>query len=285
MTPSERIKSIKRISEALGKEEWSLIDLTLKQFRLPRTDQWQGSNRADYVMDMVDSADDESLLSLSKHLGIESEIVSSKSPSFWKPSHPRVFITHLAKRKLTASKIRDALKRYSIESFVAHEDIEPTKEWQTEIEVALSTMDALLALLSPGFKESNWIDQEIGVAIGRGVPIVPIKFDLDPYGFIGKYQALQGKEKTHDEIAQEIVKNLMNKANIGLKITEGLVNKFVRSNTWAQVKTNMSLLEECKFFNPNIPKQLKKAVKENSQIRDSWGVPGRVDALIERISS
>lgn len=110
MTPSERIKYIKQISKLLGKEKWELIDLTLKQFSLPWTNQWDGANRVDYVMDMIDTASDESLLTLSKHLGIVSEIVSIKIPLFWKPSQPRVFITHLAKIKDKAATLRNNLE-------------------------------------------------------------------------------------------------------------------------------------------------------------------------------
>jgi hypothetical protein len=47
----------------------------------------------------------------------------------------------------------------------------------------------------------------------------------------------------------------------------------------------MSLLEKCKFFNPGTSKKIKEALKENSQIRDSLGVPDRIKALIKRISS
>jgi len=169
MKPSERIKYIQEISEKLGNEEWSLIDLTLKQFKLPITDNWNSDNRPAYVMDMISDSSDEAIIELAKHLGLATEIESATKPTYWKEEQPRVFISHLASIKTKAKNLKSALADYSIISFVAHEDIEPTKEWQTEIEIGLSTMDALIALLTPGFKESNWTDQEVGVAIGRGV--------------------------------------------------------------------------------------------------------------------
>jgi nucleoside 2-deoxyribosyltransferase len=55
-------------------------------------------------------------------------------------------------------------------------NIEPTKEWQNEIEAALSTCDALVALLHPGFHVSMWTDQEIGYAMGRGIPVYSVGF-------------------------------------------------------------------------------------------------------------
>ena len=91
---------------------------------------------------------------------------------------------------------KDGLKLYGISGFVAHVDIESSKQWQDEIEKALHTMDALTAILMEGFKESNWCDQEIGFAVGKDVLIIPIKKELNPYGFIGKYQAIQGNNTT-----------------------------------------------------------------------------------------
>jgi hypothetical protein len=51
------------------------------------------------------------------------------------------------------------LRSFGVSAFVAHENIEPTK-WQDEIEKALLSMNALAAILMPGFHESKWTDQE-----------------------------------------------------------------------------------------------------------------------------
>ncbi|MCK4619263.1 MAG: toll/interleukin-1 receptor domain-containing protein [Desulfobacterales bacterium] len=232
-------------------------------------------------MDMISDSSSEALIELAKHLGSATEIESAATPSFWNADQPCVFISHLASIKAKAKGLKASLSKYSIVSFVAHEDIEPTKEWQTEIEIGLSTMDALVAMLTPGFKESNWTDQEVGFAIGRGVPIVPVRIGLDPYGFIGKYQALQGKGREIQIVASEITEILLGKPGIGQKITSGIVEKFVNSYSWETAKQNMGLLEKCQHLNMDHIKKLRKAVKENRQVRDSWGVPERLEALIE----
>ena len=51
-------------------------------------------------------------------------------------------------------------------------------------------MDAFVALLTEGFHDSLWTDQEVGFALSRGVPILAVRLGKDPYGFIGKFQAL-----------------------------------------------------------------------------------------------
>ena len=119
----------------------------------------------------------------------------------WTPGCLRLFISHKAKYKKQASELKDALDYYGVSSFVAHEDIEPTKEWQNEIEKALFSMDAIVALLTEDFNSSKWSDQEVGVAICRRVPVIPIRLGMDPYGFIGKYQALIGYNKDASSLA------------------------------------------------------------------------------------
>ena len=71
MTPSERIGHIRAISHELSKEEWPLVDLTLKQFKLPWTDDWGGGDKAAYIIDMISEASDKAPLDLAKHLGRE----------------------------------------------------------------------------------------------------------------------------------------------------------------------------------------------------------------------
>jgi hypothetical protein len=116
----------------------------------------------------------------------------------------RLFISHLSKDKEEAWGVKACLEPYAILGFVAHEDIYPTLEWQQEIERALDSMDAFVALLTPGFSESVWTQQEIGVATGRGVKIISVRMGEDPTGFISKHQALAGAGRSAQEIAKQL---------------------------------------------------------------------------------
>ena len=285
MTPSERIEYIKKIAVALGQEDWALVDLTLKQFHLPWTDQWEGTARDQYIIDMIGGVDSESLLALAKHVGIATELESVEEPTFWQSNEPRLFISHVSSIKSKAAKLATELSSLGISAFVAHEDIVPTKAWESEIEKALSTMDALVALLSDGFGESNWTDQEVGVAIGRGVPVIPVKIDLDPYGFIGKWQAIVGQGKRIEVVAEEVRDALLDKPGIDMKLTETLVDRFVSSHSWANAKSNMTHLEKCRYLSPDMIHRLKDAVEHNSQVADAFGVPARLDMLIKKLGA
>ncbi len=285
MHPSERIKHIKEISKELAKEDWALLDLTLKQFGLPWTDQWSGGDKEIYVIEMLSNAQDEPLLELAKHLGLASQLETTTEPTFWAGEEARVFLSHLAVNKVETTQLKEQLARYGISAFVAHEDIEPTKEWQTEIESALASMDALVALLAPGFKESNWCDQEVGVAIGRQLPIIAVRQGLDPYGFIGKYQALQGAGKTSPQSAKEIFDLFIPLPGIGPKITGALVSQLVNSSSFDQSKRLITLIKQSKYVTSKHAAAMKDAIKKNSQVSGSWGVPEQIKQIAEQFES
>jgi hypothetical protein len=67
-------------------------------------------------------------------------------------------------------------------------------------------MDILVALVTPGFHNSYWTNQEIGIAIGKEKPIISIKIGDNPKGFIAKYQAIQGKGRYPQDIVADIIK-------------------------------------------------------------------------------
>jgi len=117
-------------------------------------------------------------------------IAPTAEKRIWGKKGYRVFLSHKAEVKRDTGKLKEKLEPFGISSFVAHVDIHPTKEWQDEIENALTSMDAFVALLTEKFHESHWTDQEVGYALGRGVPLIAVKLGRDPYGFIGKFQAL-----------------------------------------------------------------------------------------------
>lgn len=188
MNASDRIKLIRSIAEQLAQEEWRVIALTLRQFGLP-TAESMGSAQ-DFIIENIDQASEPQLVQLAQHLGLSVEAPVVTESGAWIPDQFRLFITHLSADQKSATALKSALSVFRISGFVAHMDIEPTKEWQSVIEQALFTADALVALMTARFKESNWVDQETGIAIGRRLLVIPIRAGRDPYGFIGKYQAL-----------------------------------------------------------------------------------------------
>ncbi len=123
-------------------------------------------------------------------LALKRVVAPTTTKRIWGVEGFRIFLSHKVGVKKQTAELKEALELYGVSSFVAHADIRPTKAWQDEIENALSTMDAFIALVTEDFHESDWTDQEVGFAFARGVPLIAVKLGRDPYGFIGKFQAL-----------------------------------------------------------------------------------------------
>lgn len=210
MRPSQRMTLIERISSELqGRFTYNEITAYLGAFDFRRpTDEYRGNNSkrlfAAHVLQyappavLMEIAEDLEVSVLSKQ--------SPKPPANWRdnPSRFRLFVSHIAEHKAKATRLKTCLEPYAIDAFVAHEDIYPTLEWQPEIEKALNTMDAFLAIHTPGFSKSIWTQQEIGFAVARGVKIISLQMGEDPTGFISKQQALPRRSRTAEEIAVEI---------------------------------------------------------------------------------
>ncbi len=200
--------------------------------------------------------------------------------SIWTPNYFRLFLSHTHAHREIAQNLKTTLNSYNVSCFVAHSDIEPTRTWQDEIEEALRTMDALAALLTDDFHASNWTDQEVGFAMGRGVLVIPLRFGQDPYGFIGKFQGYDFKG-IYKEIAEDIISILVQHQATDLRMAQALVRRLEESWTWEDSKRTMTLLEKCEQFDDDLLDRMEKSIDENSQVRDAWGVPERIRSLIE----
>ncbi len=185
-----------------------------------------------YAKELLGSAPEQTVVRIADELGIPHTYTVVRAGAvteskFWEPNHFRLFLSHLSSFKATTAKLRTSLRKFAISGFVAHEDIEPTKEWQHEIEAALFSMDALVALVTPKFVESKWADQEVGIAIGRGSLVIPVMREAVPHGFIGKFQGVNGKGKSVLQVATEIFEVLMNSNQTRSRLLTCLVDTTV----------------------------------------------------------
>jgi len=282
LSPSDRIKIISEVAGRLQDEGWALIDLTLRQFGQRTTDTWRGTEH-DYIIEMISAASDSELQGLAHHVGFEvSEPVGGIDPPFWKDGSLRLFLSHLAKHKKFSGGLKEELEAYGISCFVAHSDIHPTTEWQDEIVTALSTAEVLVALLHDGFNESDWTDQEVGFAMGRSIPVFSVRFDQDPYGFIGRFQAFNGNKKSTTQLAKEIFDVLRTHKATERRMSEIIVTRFENSYSFQNAKANVGLLEELEYWSDGYSERIAGAVDGNSQISGSWGVAERVSRLVEK---
>jgi hypothetical protein len=283
VNPSERVQLIQAIAKALGALSYDKIALTFRQFSL----EYEDTNRSVtewWLIETVESASDDVLVALAEHCGV-SGLPSAKRTDGgpWETDGFRLFLSHLSVDKTFIAALRDHLRPRRVTGFVAHVDIEPTKEWEVEITRALNTADALCALLTKDFHSSKWTDQEVGIAVGRDLLVIPIRAGLDPYGFIGKYQALQGAGKQADVLAAEITDILARHPLTRERYAEVVVSAFESAWSWENCRADMALLERFEYLSPSHLQRIENAVTDNEKVSTSYGVPVRVERLVARI--
>lgn len=284
MKTGERVVLIKRLAHRLGEEDWTEIDLTLRQFELPWLDDFKGPDTYQYALNMLEGASDEKLLELQAYLlhVPEGQGDADQGADLWRPGKLRAFCSHVSAYKELVSDVKAQLGGYYIDCFVAHEDIEPSKHWQEEIRSALRSCHVLLAFLTDGFHESNWTDQEVGFCVARGIPILPIKCGIDPYGFISHIQAIPATDCKPVPIAQAVLSTLVANPATSAMASEAVIEGFVTSSSWEAAKSGVYPLGRLKFISEDNLKRIENALEENSQIKEAFGVPAKVKTVVAK---
>lgn len=194
-------------------------------------------------------------------------VTPSAESRIWGESGYRVFLSHKAEAKKEVASLKEHLRPFGISAFVAHTDIHPTKEWQGEIETALASMDAFVALLTDEFHSSEWTDQEVGYALGRGVPLIAVKLGRDPYGFIGKFQALACDwDGAPLALAELLVRQQ--------RMLDAFVEAVSRCRSFDEGNSLSQLLPFIDSLTTEQAHRLASAFNENSQLQGSYGFTG-----------
>lgn len=211
----ESISLKESIVLALESSDFSIIDLILDEYNTQKHSHYDFETTKEYILFKIKKLSADELYSINDYLNKRK--TTHDNPKLWGNCVLRVFISHLSKDKKKAKALAKELKNYNASGFVAHIDIKPNDEWLQTIESALESMDVLLALVTEGFKESDWTVQEIGFALGKGVPVVAIRNGMDPFGFFGKLQAIPGTGRYPKDIIKDFISIINEKSGNQLK--------------------------------------------------------------------
>ena len=264
----EKLTLIDQIGRTLqSRMTFSEIATYLKAHSIDITKPTSGANsKWVYTKELLADVAEEKILQIADEFEIPhnytiSSTTASIEATFWQPFHFKLFLSHLSSFKKTTCLLQNALKQFGVSSFVAHVDIEPTKDWQDEIEAGLYSMDALAAILMPGFKESSWTDQEVGFAVGRGVLVIPIIKGLTPYGFISKYQGLHANGKSVAAVAEDIFRILISSPKTRTRMLTCLTETTLQSATEEEALEKLGHLESVK----NLPTTHLERLRDGAQ--------------------
>jgi hypothetical protein len=207
---------------------------------------------------------------------------AARSADFWVSGYLKMFVSHLSTNRARMSALKAGLAHWGISAFIAHEDIQASREWRDEVEAGLETMDVLVAVVEPGFKESDWCVQEVGYALGRKVDIIPLRAGMDPFGFFGKYQGIQIKGKRPEDVACEIANVLLKKPQHREKVLQSMTKAFSTLNSSKKVALITKLDEWSILTDAQLKSVLEQASVSAFEQQALRNLIGRVGAFQAR---
>jgi len=192
------------------------------------------------------------------------------------------FLSHADEDKRIARKIANALKKYNIKVFVAHDDIDAGEDWETVLIEKIKDCDIFLVLLSDNFHKANYTDHEVGIARGLSKQIVPMRIDnSSPYGFMSKFQA---KKISDDNMASEIAELVIKMSSVtekGKTAIDKLINEFSTAGDFYSANEISDLLFTYTKFSKDQINAVANSYIHNLQIRGGFRSGPRCQNLFE----
>lgn len=216
------------------------------------------------ILELKDETDQDYILSKNplKQLTINHNLLN-----IWKPGAIRLFISHRDSHKIKANELAKYLEKYGISCFVAHDNIEPLEEWKPTIVKAMKSMEIMLAFITDDFFESDYTAQEIGFALGRGVPVIPLKLEnTDPKGFNDIIQAIPANLDSLNQAAIDIYEKISKKLGFEKRLTESTINAFLGSEDFDEAKIRFNSLKTLSSIKDSDIEKILKGFSRNEAL-------------------
>ena len=206
-----------------------------------------------------------------ERLNLSQSDMAQDYEKLWSAKEIRLFISHRDGDKQAVHEVASYLREYGINSFVAHETIEPDEDWQREIRRALQSMDAMLVFITEALFQSIWVNQEIGYALARSVPIISIKLgEQDPAGFINHRQAIRGSIDNPKYNASKIRETLRKRLLSSPRYREVALGRFMKANSFKTAENTFDDLASLNDLSSEELSNLVDAYNANNQLHGCW---------------
>lgn len=181
----------------------------------------------------------------------------------------RTFISYASNFKRTAGRIKEYLDQYGFNCFLAHEDIPPQTVWPAEILREIERCDLFLPLLTSGFIESFYCQQETGFAYCRDVEILPVYVSKAPMGMIADIQAVRFNRRKFESSCWRIVKHVAKNTSLSKPVLDALIKEFGESGSYDDACERAEKILSEFDLSPKQVRTIKRYIKRNSQIHET----------------
>lgn len=282
MEAAERATALRAIVDQLGRGDWDDANVVLEAFgfRTSFEGSFTGSLKA-YVLNVVSDTDDDTLRGLHAYLTTFTQ--NRADPGCWTAGRLRLFASYRDVHRREVGAVRERVALAGVETFAAHESIEVSKEWQQVIEDALRSCDAAVVFLHSGFRDSVWTDQEVGYCLDRRAPIFLAKYEDDPHGFMGKYQAADCGGLSPAQIGDLILMWLCDEPRTQAAMAEAATAALILSDSFGQTRLILDCLTRLPAFTADQLRRLENAAATNPQVARAFYGSSSAPAVVNRL--
>lgn len=185
----------------------------------------------------------------------------------------RVFLSYstaMKEDRELAGNLKIQLEELGLEVFLAHEDINPSSEWQEVILENLNSTDIFMPIIGDKFHSSFWTDQESGIALAKEKFILPIAIDKNvPYGFLGKIQAFRHNSQLPINACKIIESVVQNNPKFSSPLLDSLIKSFANSYSYDNAGDKASLLLKFNRMTAEQINEIFRSILQNGQINES----------------
>jgi hypothetical protein len=193
----------------------------------------------------------------------------------------RSFISYNTSDKILAGKIKQSLEQFGFSTFLAHDDIKPTQAWVERILDELNKSDVFLPLLTSSFHKSIWTLQEVGIAIGQGIYVIPLKVNTNPVGFLGQFQALKIRSTNLKKSAVEIAHVVSKNPNLRRQFLNDLIKMYEASSSFDEAIDGLHQLNLFEGYTSSQVNAVIKAGLDSNQIYRFWDPERELDKFVQ----
>jgi hypothetical protein len=272
LSRTDRFKLKSRLIGEFGKDEagWDTRrqNLLLSEFGLETLEYgWTGLTFEELIAKVSDS-DLLEMYSVVTGIGPEEveDAIEAAVNGNWKSGYVRLFMSHSAHHKEFVGHVADELAVVGIHGFVTHDTMQISKPWQSQIEQALRSAQAFVALVHPEFNSSAWCQQEIGWAFGRRIPIHAIRMGRDPLGFLGSDQWNSGASSQAKTIAALIGAWVSSLPELGETMVDGLFTALNNANNYMDAGATADRIATLADLTDDQWARLRTIFWDNSQV-------------------
>jgi hypothetical protein len=183
----------------------------------------------------------------------------------WPINGLRLFVSHSAEVRGTLEQLKAEFGYLRVNFFLAHDNIQGGEEWRAALLCALKSMDALASIHSAGFTQSPWTNQEVGFALAREVPIVPILNGEVPSGFLAQIQGFSWQAGQEAQVARSIFERLNQHEALQPKLSEGLANALKHSESYPETDRIVAALLNCQRLSERALRAINLACSFNDR--------------------